>query len=145
MDAQLIEQLDRKRYKSLLWLTIGLSALFVSMIAPEISQHPTARTLGPLLGIPGAVIFFIALLKDKAVKKEIKRNREIEEALNNELIRLYRYKSSRNALIAVTISAVVLCCTARWMPGLSVKTACLTILYVGSLSMYVSQLVYLKK
>jgi hypothetical protein len=116
MDAQLIEKMDKRRYKYLLWITIGLSIFYPMMIAERLSVSGTAQTIFALLSLSGCVIFFTALVKMNCLTKEIGKNANLNTALNNELILHYRYKSLRIGFASVIVLAGIFYFAARWIP-----------------------------
>lgn len=140
MYAQLIEKLDRRRYKHLLWQTIGFALLI-----PAIYFSPTLGGMGfPVLVVIVVWVIVMAQISG-ANERRIKRDPELRRALNNELIVLYRYKSRRVAYWATLITALAVYLISATVPDLTARLACLVIIYVAGMSQLIAQLVYFRR
>jgi hypothetical protein len=147
MDAKLIEKLDRRRYKYLLWQTVGFALVFPEVLVDKFPFEP--RILNIIfvfvVGI-GAGLFLAATFKSSRNERCIKSDPALRDAVNNELVVLYGYKSLKQAAIATLTTAVALFLLSDWWPGIiTARLACLLVIYIGILTLKISQLVYLRR
>lgn len=145
MDAQLIERLDQRRYKTLLWQTIGFAVFFAGVIAgPHISGRAAEITACFITGL-GVGLFLVATFKSSRNERAIKSDPELREALNNELIKLYRYKALMWSFYTTLATAFILYMASEWWTALTARLACVTIIYTACLSLMIARLIYLKR
>ncbi len=144
MDAQLIEKLDRRRYKTLLWQAVGFASMFVGLIAkPYVTGKAAVYAICFTSGL-GIGVFLAASFKSSRNERTIKSDPELLDALNNELIRLYGYKSLMWAFYATLITAATLLFISHRL-DITARFACIVIIYAACLSLMISRLVYLRK
>lgn len=148
MDAQLIEKLDKTRYRTMLWQMIGFAVFFPTIIIGyEISsvtkELPLPVLLCFLTGF-GIGLFTVALIKSSRVKSRIKSDPGLNEALNNEMHRLYEYKSLACGFYSMIVAAVLLGIAGTQF-HISLMTICWFIIYVGILALQIARLVYNRK
>lgn len=146
MDTQLIESLDRSRYKALFWQTIGFGVMFAGVIAGPYSTRKAAIIILAITTGFGCGLFLAATLKSNRLQRRIKSDPALHGALNNELIRLYGYKSLMWAFYSTLVAAAILFfISSWWLTSLGASLACLILIYTACLSLMISRLVYLKK
>jgi hypothetical protein len=146
MDAQLIEKLDRRRYQGLLLMAISFSLGYLGVISAKLpDEWMVPGWIFPVFTLLGVILFIIGFRRDRIVRKEIKKEPELKDALDNELFKLYRYKSWRWSSLAYSTSSLVFCQIARRIPTLTVDGVCFTILFIGAITWLVSLLIYLKR
>jgi hypothetical protein len=158
MDAKLIEKLDRLRYQSLLMITISLPVFGFMVLTGILIPTPIPGWIYACSGVVAAILFIVGYRKERVIRKEIKKSPELAKVLNNELIQLYRYKSLKNAVLAITKTCLLFYILSpdfavgdnmltRFIPTVStaIKVVSMTLLLVGFLIMMISLLVYLRK
>lgn len=148
MDPKLIEELDRRRYKNLLRFTI-LSAIGfpLLLILPELmirAKSDAAIIITLLSGIVISVlcvVFIIRFSRNIHVK-----NPELKIILDNELIQLYILKSIKWGFLAAMIVAFLLyAISGIWQHLITVRFACMAIMYTGIMTGLIARLIYMRK
>lgn len=141
MEPSLIEQLDKSRYNLLKWTTIGWAIWFATIIGNNIEKGHILITIAYWVGLLGSTIFVINLVKFLKLKRELKWNAKLNEALNNELHVFNLHKSFQVGYWTVIIITGMLMVIAIFtnLSGLLVSEL---ILYFGVLSVLISGLYY---
>jgi hypothetical protein len=93
MELSLIEKLNNSRYNLTKWLTIGWSLWVGTYILKDFIQFRLILATLVWVGLIGWTVFIINLIKYMKLKREVKPDVLLREALNDELIQLNRYKS----------------------------------------------------
>jgi MFS family permease len=151
MDAKLIEKLDRQRYWALIWATIGFGIVGGSMISEEITEIFGIELSSGLTQISGGlylvgfIILVAMFIRWLSSVRQLERNPAIKKAIDNELVKLYRYKSLKLGLIVAVSLAYILSFLEAWLPMLTVKLVCLSIWFLSGLSIAISLLIYLRR
>ena len=141
METSLIEQLNFSRYNLIKWLTIGWSIWVGTYIAKDLIEYQLILTSLVWIGLFGWVVFIINLLKYMKLKREVKTDSLLREALNDELIQLNRYKSFFLGFW-VTISIVAFFFGISLFFNVSALMVCRITIYVGVLSVLITWLIY---
>ena len=94
MGTSLIEQLDRLRYNLLKWCTIGWGIWFGTFIVKDLIHSPVIIGATGLLGLLGWLIFIINLVKFLKLRRELRGDNKMKEALDDELHQLNGFKSN---------------------------------------------------
>lgn len=146
MDAQLIEKLDQRRYKVLLWKTINYGLIF-----PCLFMIVFAANMGVFTYIWLAVMLLLsasqytAYSEDQKIKNEINGNPELEAALNNELVIHYRNLSYKWGFYVMFAAVGTVGTLSILKVHISVLLACFIIIYAGTLSFNIFRLLLMKK
>ena len=141
METSKIEQLDKLRYNLLKWLTIGWAIWFGSFVLKNLVNRPEITGVVAWIGLLGWTIFIINLIQYMKLRRELRWDAKMLEALNDELHQLNMHKS-------FVIGYWVAIGTTALLFGLSeflnmpVVLVTETILYLGVLSVLVSGLIY---
>lgn len=93
MDSQLIEKLDRRRYIYLLWAAIGFAMFGGCLIADEFITGDSASSLLKVLSDLSLIIFITGIAARSFNQYRINNDADLKNALDNELIKHYEYKS----------------------------------------------------
>ena len=137
MESQLIEKLDRRRYKYLLWQTVLFGVAFpVSVVA----QSARIELWLPVLILACAALLAFVWLAARGFA--IGRQRK---ALNDELVVLYGYKSLMWAFLAtltVSIAFYVSTLVPLLQGVITSRLVCTTIIYVALMTNWIAQLIY---
>lgn len=130
-----IDKLDKKRYNALKLLTVGLVVLVTAMAIAEL----TLRASYPLiaLGLAGMVILTISIYGLISVMLKIKADPALKEALYDELYRSHAYKAFQRGFWAMYAVLFFFICTSS-LYHISVRFACILILFVGFFTLIVS-------
>lgn len=150
MDAQFIEKLDRRRYKYLLWQTVGFGLFLPGIIVNNWVTAGNGMTVGYAIFLPfmiiGTVLFVVGTLLVSREARRIRQNPELGKILNNELVVHYDNKSIRNAfMISLVVTIIFSYLSWNLLSEIPASTICLIIIYVAVLSLKISRLVYLRK
>ncbi|HEY3369292.1 MAG TPA: hypothetical protein VGK10_00510 [Prolixibacteraceae bacterium] len=141
METSLIEQLDKSRYNLLKWCTIGWGIWFGTFILKDIINSPTIIGAVTWLGLLGWVIFSINLIKFLKLRRELRWNNKMKEALDDELHQLNVFKSLVfGYAIVIAVTAVFFGLTQFIV--ISSKLVTEVILYFGVLAALISGLIY---
>jgi hypothetical protein len=142
METSRIEQLDQLRYRLLKWSTIGWAIWFGAFIFPkEFTENSRIIAIAVLIGLPAWLIWTVNLLRILKLTRELRLNRKLNEALNDELHQLNMHKSYQIGFWVVIITAAVFLCIAEFV---EIKALLVTqiIVYCGTLSVLISGLIY---
>jgi hypothetical protein len=142
METSMIEKLDKERYNLLKWSTIGWAIWFGAFIFPkEFTDNSQIIAIAVLIGLPAWVIWTVNLLRILKLTRELRLDRKLNEALNDELHQLNMHKSFQIGYWVVIITAAVFICIAEFV---EIKALLVTqvIVYLGALSVMISGLIY---
>ncbi len=148
MDARLIEKMDRRGYRFLLWITLGFAVWYGMFIAKEMipEENTSAEVILALSQLPFMILFAVGLFMLNKHRKEMVMNPRLKEAVNNELVRYYGCKSLKWAIGMTFITILVIFLTETLSPGIiTVRLTCMLTVYTGALTGLIAQLVYLRK
>lgn len=144
MESSLIEQFDKSRYNLILWITIGWAAWFGTYILNDLIENDLIiiQFLIGLVGLIGFGFFAVNLQKYVRLASKVKYSR-LNEALNNELHEIYKFKSAYFGfkVLLVTISLFFIL---SFFHQVSSKIVCEITMYFGVLSSLIAGLVYNK-
>jgi hypothetical protein len=147
MNTQTIEQIDRRRYRLNLWRAVGLVLWVGGILAQTIVPDRTpfwsnfsVFVYGFGLGLAGVTSAVSLNLTGK-----IRRDANLNQALNNEMYVHYTNKSAKAAFYAMMAAGIVLG-GATWSRlgnvDISGEMCCLVILFAGVVTQAVALLVY---
>jgi len=142
MENSLIELFDKARYNMSKWFTIGWTIGFGSYILQDyLVINRLIFIFVVLVGLIGSILLPIYLIKYIKLNGKINANRRMKEALNNEMVRLYTYKSF---FIGFWTFTVTITCFLVISPFYSISAllVCKITLYLGVLSALVANLIY---
>jgi MFS family permease len=150
MEAKLIEKLDRRRYKYLLWATIGYFISSLLMIVAKVIPDQTVQMVIALSRLPFVILFFCALFMLNNNRRIIAKTPGLQKAINNELYKFYGYKSLQWAFIATiitTLGLLVVSGFATWYKWewMTVSLTCYIVLFVILMTFFISNLIYLRR
>lgn len=144
METSLIEQLDKSRYNLITWLTVGWATWFGAYILKDFinNELPLLQFLIGFVGLIGFVFFIVNLQKYIRLASKVKYSR-LNDALNNELHEIYKYKSVYFGfkVLLGTISLFFVISIFYQIPA---KIVCEITLYLGVLSSLIAGLIYNK-
>lgn len=141
MEPSLIEQLDKTRYKLLKWITIGWGTWYASVIGNNVIHGHIVIKIIFWIGLVGNTIFAINLIKHLKLRRKLRREPKLREALEDELHHFNigkSYKFSYWTVISVTGFLIII---SNLVPLTALLTAEL-IGYFGVLSFFCSSLYY---
>ena len=143
MDAQMIEKLDRKRYWLLLAQTAGLTCFMIAVILNDYLKLG-GGTGGVILALAGSFGVGLALtgaIRNILLNRKIQSDAKLNQALNNELFKLYKYKSMKWGFTVVLFTAFIIWCFDRDQ-ALSSSQTCWLIIFAGLVAVLISQAIY---
>jgi hypothetical protein len=142
METSIIEKLDKSRYNLIKWLTVGWAAWFGTYILKDLINHEliVVQWTTVLVGVIGFILFIINLQKYLRLASKIKNSR-LNEALNNELIRLNAYKSFFMGFWTVIVIICIFFVLSLFYK-ISALIVCEITLYFGVLSPLIAGLIY---
>jgi len=143
MENSLIEQFDKARYNMRKWFTIGWAVWFGSNILQDylLVINWLIFIFVVFVGLIGSIFFSIYLIKFTKLNGKINANKKLKEALNNEMIRFYTYKSF--SIGFGTFAATIACfLVVSSFYSISALLVCKITLYLGVLSALVANLIY---
>lgn len=141
MENSLIEQLDKARYNLLKWTTIGWAIWFATIIGNNIEKGHFLITVAYWTGLLGGTIFVINLIIFLKLRRQLKWNAKLNEALNNELHVFNLQKSYHLGYWTVILTTGILMFVSIFTSITALLVSEL-ILYVGVLSVLISGLYY---
>lgn len=141
METSIIEQFNQTKYHLLLWLTIGWTLWFGHFILNHLLAAKMIINIINWLGLLGWLIFIINLIKYFQLRKDIKADRKLNDALNDELQSFFRYKSYWCGFWVLMGLNVVFFGISSFY-DISVLIVTETTLYLGVLSVLIAGLIY---
>lgn len=174
MDGKLVERLDRSRYRAVIWETAALLSIFVGTLKIYVAGGADMHLYGLTSWVPGAepligaavghdiakfhhAIFFVQLLpllcllwgglKWGAVWWRARRDKELYEALYDELYQQHKYKYQRLTMwvfiVLLLATQVALFSPGHWeLIDYPHVIVCEIILLVSLLTLKISWLIY---
>jgi len=141
METSLIERLDKSRYNLLKWTTIGWAIWFATIIGNNFEKGHIFNTIATFIGLLGSTIWAINFIKYRKFVRELRWNRRLDKALNNEVhvFNVHRSFQIGYLTMIVTSSMGMLVSIFIQIPALLVTEL---ILYFGLLSSMISLLYY---
>lgn len=141
METSKIEQLDKLRFNLLKWLTIGWAVWFGSFILKHLINQPFVTGAITWIGLFGWLIFIINLIQFLKLRRELRWDPKIQEALNDELHQLNAHKSFLIGYSTMIVTTALFFGLSIFLT-ISVVLVTETILYLGVLSVLISGLIY---
>ena len=143
MNTSLIEKLDKSRYNFIKWFTIGWIIWFGAFIVKDWINSKLIVGLLILIGFIGWILFVVSLINYLRLGKKVNSDSKLKEALNNEMYKLYAYKSFLWGFITTMITICIFLVISLFnnIPALIV---CEIVLFFGVLSSLVAGLIYNK-
>ncbi len=143
MENSRIERLDKSKYNMLFWMTIGFGLFFGETILKEFLNEKNTLMIVRFLGIVGWGFFIKSSIVSLKITKQIKKDTKLKEALNNEMHKLYSFKSYRVGFWTFLTSIIIFIILSFFME-ISLLVSLEVILYFGLLSTFISGLIYNK-
>ena len=143
METSIIEQYDKKRFNLIKWLTLGWALWFGAYIIKDLINSKTIFGIILLLGLPGWLLFVVSLIRYLKIGKAIKSDIRLKNALNNELHRLYIYKSVYIGFWSLIVTIIIFFGISLFYK-ISALIVCEVTLYIGILASLISALIYNK-
>jgi hypothetical protein len=143
METSLIEQLDKTRYNLLKWITIGWGTWYASFIGNknELIHGHIIFQIAFWIGLLGYTIFVINLIKYLKLGRQLRRNPQLREALEDEWHHFNinkSYKFSYWTVIGITITLIAI----TSFTSISALMTAELILYFAVMSFFCSSLYY---
>jgi hypothetical protein len=142
MKTLLIEQFDQSRYNLVKWLTVGWATWFGAYIIKDLMDDNSIilQFFTGFAGLIGFVVFVIYLQKYFRLASKVKYSR-LNDALNNELNLIYKYKSVYLGFFVLLGTIGLFFCISPFYQ-IPAKTVCEVTLYLGILSALTAWLIY---
>lgn len=141
METKSIEQLDKLRYNLLKWVTIGWAIWFGTFVLKNFTESKFLIGLTTWVGLLGWVIFIINLIKHQKLRRELKWDSKMNNALNDELHQFNVHKSFMIGYSITIATTAVFYGISKFM-DISGVLATSVILYIGVLSTLIAMLIY---
>jgi hypothetical protein len=141
METSRIEQLDQLRYRLLKWSTISWAIWYGTFILKDVIHNHVIMAIVVLIGLPAWLIWTVNLLKILKLGRELRLDRKLNEALNDELHQLNMHKSYQIGYWVVLSTTTVFLCIAEFFEIKALLVTELT-LYFGVLSFLIAGLIY---
>ncbi|MCD8073357.1 MAG: hypothetical protein LUE10_09445 [Alistipes sp.] len=143
MKTMSIETAERKRYRIMLWQTIGFGLfLGLMMFFPGDELFNASHLMEFLRGV-GAGLGVAATVKLSHFGRQIKSGENISEAIGNELYKFYDRKALGVGFYAAIVSAFTL--FVLEVAAVEIRFGAGIILDVGFMSARIAQLVYYRQ
>ena len=133
METNLIEKYDRSRINLLIGISIGLGLHFGVVIFRDIIENSVLLVIMNIIGMIGWLVFLFSLTKMVRIQRIIKKDSELQSALNNEWIVLNRLKA-RSAGFWIFLGLVLIGVILVEFTGISAILVLQLILLIGILS-----------
>jgi len=142
MDAQEIERMARKRWRLLLWTTVGIALWWPSLAFSSEWDNSVARIVLGFMMFAGWWIWLIAFIQLMKLWRKMAKDPKLKEALANEKYKANVRKSFVFGFWFMIGTALVVGCLARILHvAVPVAPVCYGLAYVGIISALVSNLI----
>ena len=141
METSMIEKFEKLRYNLLKWLTVGWAIWFGTFILKDSVQNQTIIGAASTIGLIGWIIFIINLVQFLKLKRELGWDKNVENALNDELHQLNTHKSFQIGFGVVIWTTAIFLGFAEFTEIKALLVTEIT-LYFGVLSVLISGLIY---
>lgn len=141
MEKSLIEKLDKSRYNLIKWFTIGWTIWFGGFILKDLISNILILGLIILIGLFGWIIFSVNLLRLIKMGKIVNSDSNLKNALNDELMLHNRNKSFTVGYWTFSILVCIFLALSMFI-DISSLIVCEITLYIGTLSMLLSSLIF---
>ena len=141
METSMIEKFEKLRYNLLKWLTVGWAIWFGTFILKDSVQNQTIIGAASTIGLIGWIIFIINLVQFLKLKRELGWDKNVENALNDELHQLNMHKSFQIGFGVVIWTTAIFLGFAEFTEIKALLVTEIT-LYFGVLSVLISGLIY---
>lgn len=143
MKAEIIEKFDRQRYWAVILETVGLFVIILSTLMSYIRMgvDPEMFTIGGgMLCLPGLILLFVGGVWYGILWLKIRRDKEIHNALYNEMYMQHKFRYQRATLwLMIIMSLASFFCIPRHYPHLPVTEM---IVFFSLLIMKILWLIY---
>ena len=137
----MIEKLDKSRYNLLKWFTVGWTIWFGGFILKDLISNKLILGLIILIGLFGWIIFFVSLIRFRKLGKIVNSDSDLKNALNDELMIHNRNKSFSIGYWTYSILIGIFFVLSIFT-DISALIVCEITLYIGTISILVSSLIY---
>jgi hypothetical protein len=141
MEALIVEQLDRSRYKAIKWFTVGWGMWLGLYLFMYLAVNPVFKTILLVVGLAGWIIWTINLIKVYRLGKIMNADETLRNALNDENHQQNIHKSFV-AGYAVTLATIAILMVIAAFFKVSATLALFISLYIGVLSVLLASLFY---
>lgn len=144
MDSATLERVESARVRFLLWKTVILFCVGAGIVVGEFPVGETVRTVAAVVaGVAFAALLVVSRRETKCFRA-VERDKELEEALDNEMYKAYSYKAVALGYYVMVALAFVVCFFLRRV-DLPWRAVLLGIAFAGILSTNVRLLLYYKQ
>ena len=140
MENNVIEKLDRLRYRLMLWLTISWSMWFGGYILKDHITNMLFLVIVLIIGLAGSIGFIIVYIKIMLFGKNVKSNKKISNALNDELM-IYNRSRTYSVGFWTFIITISIFFAISIFTEISALLVCELTLFAGVLSTLISYLI----
>jgi len=137
----MIEKLDKSRYNLLKWFTVGWTIWFGGFILKDLINNKLILGLIILIGLFGWIIFSVSLIRFRKLGKIVNSDSDLKNALNDELMIHNRNKSFSIGYWTYSILIGIFFVLSIFT-DISALIVCEITLYIGTISILVSSLIY---
>jgi hypothetical protein len=141
METSMIEKLDKSRYNLLKWFTVGWTIWFGGFILKDLISNKLIFGLIILIGLFGWIIFSVSLIRFRKLGKIVNSDSDLKNALNDELMIHNRNKSFTIGYWTYSILIGIFFVLSIFT-DISALIVCGITLYIGTISILVSSLIY---
>lgn len=144
MEASIIEKMEKTRFNVMLLQIIGFGIWFTGMILVQLplnrSFFVVCNILSPFFGL----FFIYATIKNLLLCRKIKNNKELFEALGNEMYQSFDYKARTSGLYAAILCVMFIFLSNEYL-NWPVKIYCMIIILVAVITVGVHRLLLYKQ
>lgn len=121
MEQSFVEGIERRRYRLILWQTIGFAVWYPAFLFLFLGIVKAPWLIGVLVipSIVGAAVFAVTSFRLARVVKQITADSRLRSAVNNELFIANEYKAGVWGYYATMVAIVVMFCLSIYIdiPG----------------------------
>lgn len=143
MEASIIEKTEKARFNVMLLQMIGFG---LWMIGGILIQFPFSKSVINICSIVSAIfglLFFYGTIKNLFLSREIKNNKELSNALGNEMYKSFDCRAWASGLFSTIICVMLIYLLDDYI-NFPVKVYCLILLFVAVITVGVYRLILYK-
>lgn len=144
METNLIEKYDKSRMKILIGIAIGWGMYYGIFILNDLIHSSVIIATLNLIGMMGLALYMYGLIKMIQIKRLVKKDPQLHNALNNELIILNRRKAYAVGFWTMLISVSIGLLFVGYI-NIPAKLILELILFVGIMALIISFIILNKR
>ena len=144
METSIIEKTEKARLKLILLQSIGFGFWIIGGIIAHLPFSKLVINISSTFSAIFGLLFIYATIKSMFLRQEIKNNKELSDALGNEMYQSFAYKAQSKGFFAISTGVILIYFLDDYI-HLSVKMYCMILLLIAVITVNVYWLIQNKQ